>query len=911
VNWKTSLFKPKWQHKNPDVRSRAVAEEQDPALLEVLGRIVTTDDAAGVRAAAARRVDDPGVIVSAIATESDADVREVLNARLRSLLSNPRTEGEKLEVRIKALKQSNDRALCEAVALSAPEPQLRRAALEMIERPGFLGDRAIEDSDPELRRYAASRINQASTLKRVIEATRTRDKSLHQSLIERLHREQLAAGDQEAIDREALTICEQLEVQAIRGSAHDDEAVAQLESRWNGLNGAMAPSLQQRFTTDLRRLRQPTSPLTPPVAESALEPVTEPPPEVVPDKPVVDPEPESASETAASAPPVDTTQLQSMIEQMSKLLERDEPPKARAIDRLADQWQAAFAANEQPAEPQKALDLLARQSLQQLRERLSQAEAAREQALARAREQLALMQQALDDGELHKALELRAQLQAAGKSLTAAREWKSIQSQMSLTLGRLRELRDWQHWANDKIRKRLITEMEALPGSGLHPDAVLDRIKSLQSEWKSLEQSEQIPGDRHYAAAPWMWRKFNAAGRQAFELTKPYLDKRSEVQSREREQLEATANELLQQAKAEEVDWKALNRSMTKARKALRSLSSLPHRDRKKTAALLKEALEAGSSLKQQVYDEIEKQKLKLIREAAQLQHLDDRDEALSRAKSLQSQWKAAGSLWRSRENELWAQFREPIDPLFSALDEERDQARAEQAERLTQQQSLCEQLEALLANEDEDLLEQAGRVQGLTDQWGDFRQVDRRLKDRFERRLEEFRHRQSAQRRQEAARERDLWWARADALHDLESATRAGKLTAAKRKKLQQVWPEGDAGDAEIDRALEQRFQAALDAEVNKIDIPEADTEAAREICIGLEFLAGLPGPEEEKELRMQYQVQRLSASMTGARERIPAMEEARQLERAWLMLGFLPDETHTAFRERVRRALSNILEE
>ena len=33
-----------------------------------------------------------------------------------------------------------------------------------------------------------------------------------------------------------------------------------------------------------------------------------------------------------------------------------------------------------------------------------------------------------------------------------------------------------------------------------------------------MEQSEQIPVDKHFAAAPWMWRKFNAAGRKAFDL---------------------------------------------------------------------------------------------------------------------------------------------------------------------------------------------------------------------------------------------------------------------------------------------------------------------------------------------------------------------------------------------------------
>ena len=86
---------------------------------------------------------------------------------------------------------------------------------------------------------------------------------------------------------------------------------------------------------------------------------------------------------------------------------------------------------------------------------------------------------------------------------------------------RLRELREWLHWSNNKIRKRLIAEMEVLPAADLHPDALLDRVKSLQMEWKTLEQSEQIPGDKHFASAAWMWRKFSSAGHTAFDTAKP------------------------------------------------------------------------------------------------------------------------------------------------------------------------------------------------------------------------------------------------------------------------------------------------------------------------------------------------------------------------------------------------------
>ena len=291
---------------------------------------------------------------------------------------------------------------------------------------------------------------------------------------------------------------------------------------------------------------------------------------------------------------------------------------------------------------------------------------------------MAQLGEELEQGELHKALESRLALQNLGKQLGRDNRWKAIQKQVNSMQGRLRELRGWQHWSNDKIRKRMIEEMEALPSAGLHPDAVLDRIKALQAQWKDLEQSEQIPGDKHFAAAPWMWRKFNAAGRKAFEATKPFLDKRTEIQKRHLEKMRALSAHIQDLADSGEPDWTELGRALARARREMRSLGEIPARARHKMAARLKAALEAGNTVMQSHYDEVEKKKLKLIREAAQLSHATDRDEAISTAKRLQAEWKAAGSLWRSRENQLWREFREPLDPLFENLKAERQSAREE-----------------------------------------------------------------------------------------------------------------------------------------------------------------------------------------------------------------------------------------
>ncbi len=860
MNWKKQLFKPKWLHKDSEVRRQAVNSSTEADLLAELPRIVREDEHPDVRAAAARRISSPLVLADALTSETDAGTAQVLRERLRQLLINSAQDDAPQHERLQTVEQTSERELLESVAEHAQEPELRRAALARVTRQGFLGDRAIADPDPENRRLAAAAVTQQSTLKRVIAATRTSDKALHQELTERLHHEMLAKGDKSAIQQEALTVCQSLEHYLQAGGTPSGPELGEIKHRWSKVAQQAPEALQRRFQNDLDRLQAPV-----------------------------------ATQQAAAPAPAKTT------------AESPPEPKAERKPEAAETEQVDTAEAPVAAPPDQQALAAERESRRVEQER-------REALLAQSRHHLEQLALALENGELHKALEIRAELQHAGKGFGKDRGWAAIQRDLNATLGRLRELRDWQHWANDKIRKRLIDDMEALPAAGLHPDAVLERLKSLQGEWKALEASEQIPGDRHYAAAPSMWRRFNAAGRQAFQMTKPFLDKRSEVQSKHLDETRQIAQALIGLIKGEDTDWKALGPAMAKARKALRSLSSVPAKSRQKMAAQLKAALEAGNNAMQARYGEIEKIKLKLIREAAQLQHAPERAEAIQRAKALQAEWQSAGSLWRSRDNELWGEFRASIDPLFKQLDAERETVREEQAESKAAQTALCQQMDELASLDDELLIEQQGRVQGLSDEWQEFPQVDRRLRERFDKHLAAFRARVAAQERTQAKARRLLWWDKAELLHQAEHALVEGKIDAPLRKRLEKTWPAPASHDTALDQALDERFRSTLqetaDAPGAGTDYDSA-TEAARKICICLEFLAGIPTPDEEKALRMQYQVERLSASMSGDRERLSAREEASQLESEWLKHAYLPDPAYSEFAQRARVAIDKILEE
>jgi hypothetical protein len=842
MNWKPQLFKPKWQHSDPDVRREAVAGQQEPELLAELESICREDEDPGVRAAAAARVENLDSLANALQSEPDKGVTAAIRRRLTELAASSSKQRPPLEQRLALVNQSGERELLEQVALHAPEPELRTAALQRIERQGFLGDRAIQDPDPEVRRAAASAITQRSTLQRVIEESRTRDKALHQTLSARLKEELLEAGDSEAVRQEALLLCVSLEEFAVGHLAEAATVPSELAARWTRLADKAPDDLARRFARATARVEAPEQQAR---QQQAPEPPAEP---AEPEAPAEPTEPEAMAQI--------------------------EPSAAEPAPDTAEQADRAAAAQKLDQKAKKAQELLERYQTQ------------------------------LEDGALHKALETRHTLLETGKQLKSDRRWKPIHKKLSELHGRLRELRDWQHWSNDKVREELIAEMKILPQADLHPDAMIDRIKALQKRWKELEHSEQIPDDQHFAAAPWMWRKFRAAGNRAFSAAKPFLEKRSELQGKHEQELKDQIDALAALTEPDPPDWSALAKALREARKAFTTLDQLPKKARKKLASKLRKTIDKANGLMQGHYDEVEKQKRKLIREAEQLAHVEDRDEAIRRAKQLQADWKAAGSLWRSRENPLWEAFRAPIDPLFADLKAKRQDEQQAQQQRLASQQALCAELDEILQAEDEALTAADGKVKGLQGRWTDIEHPDRKLRARFDRQVQQFSERLKTHRERSAQSMRQRWWDKAQILNELENALLQGTLKPAAQKKLVGRWPAGEFSE-DPDRLLDQRLADALAGK------PAPDQDAlsqATALCIQLEFLSGLPSPEADRGRRMEYQVQRLALSMSGEGSQLSAIEEARIAEQQWLALPALEVAEHARLKKRIMAALEEI---
>ena len=729
---------------------------------------------------------------------------------------------------------------------------------------------------------------------------RKRDKTLYAQLQARLHQELLEADDPKAIQAEALTICSALEKQALGSDNADTAETKTLHTAWQRIAGKTSNDMADRYQRICERLAAP--PVVTPVPAS-----TSPEPETTAAKETVT----VASTGMIEAPHANESLAQAATDICLYEVENQEQPRPARINQLKHRLEKAWAQCTPPHPDDQLAWGEGCNAIQLMEARLEQQHQQFEKELKQGQELLTRLETELDEGELHKALETRAKLQQSIKGRGKNKDWQQVNSKLAGMQARLRELRDWLHWSNNKIRKRLIAEMEILPAADLHPDALLDRVKSLQVEWKTLEQSEQIPGDKHFAAAPWMWRKFSAAGHTAFDTAKPYLDKRSEIQSRHAQSLATFCAELEQLALAEPVDWTALGKGLNRGRKKLRDLNNIPANQRQKFARKLKAALDKANTVMQAHYQAVERDKMKLIRAASQLIHMPERSEAITQAKSLQSNWKAAGSLWRSKEQELWNQFREHLDPLFEELKEQQASIRAADDERLAAQKTLCSQLKDILDSK-EDLSGQHGKAQGLQDAWKDIEHPDRKLVQSFQNMVTEYEQQVDQAQQQLVDANRDRWWLKSALLHELTVSGRTAKGSLSKKTeaKVKQAWP-ADTSDDAFESSMDQTCGEILAGNNDRLSEDEIENikVQARTLSIGLEFVAGLPSPDEDRNQRMQYQVDRLAESMSGESIRQPAIDEAHDAEKTWLGMYALPEPEFKAFGKRIKQALSVIM--
>src|SRR5690554_428477 len=466
------------------------------------------------------------------------------------------------------------------------------------------------------------------------------------------------------------------------------------------------------------------------------------------------------------------------------------------------------------------------------------------------------LEEALEAKQLKTSRELLKAAQQHLKSLDH-RHSKGFQPRVQLLTGQLRELTDWQGFATEPKQIALCEQMEYLAEQSMEPEAKSERIKDLQKEWRELGGSS----DRI------LWARFKQASDKAYEPCKAYFKAKSGLKQANLDKRKTICAELelfVNGADWNSIDWKAVEHILQTARQEWKSAWPVEFRDNRQVQKQFDDLLKKLEAPIEQERQKNEALKLTIVEQAQALTAHEPLQEAMNKAKALQSDWKAVGITRHREDRKLWQAFRKACDEIFARREAQRTEQELAAKEADSAAEALLHQVASVGSDQDEQSLEKA---------IADLRSIDAAQT--------------SAAVREQIQQEKQR----------LTQAVAAQKLKAGIAEWQALVLARAD-GDLDTG-ALPDRW-AALAGTAGELE--------DQEIVIRAEILAGIPSPDAEQTKRMEIQVQRLAEGMGSMEKADNALQSIEGLVAGWCLKA--PDEgADPSLANRLNRALDSLI--
>ena len=877
--------RPAWHTRDALKRADAVARGRESALLAELPQIVRNDPDTGVRRAALERIDDLTLVADRMKNDDDSSIRERARTRLVDLLVGKAPLAE----RRRALGLVEDQFALEQIARRASEVDMRRVALERCKRSGFISERALDDSDGDLRIELLARIDHLPTLERIAQHARTRDKRLYRAIRERLDAGKLAAGEGNALLARAEALCVQIEQQLRSPGAGAATQLATVEAEWTSLRARIDDRLDRRFDGAVQTLHAALGA----ISRIGEEPAPE--PEVLPE---VVTEPVELVEEEPAAP-LSVEPDPQLIELLAQAQQFDDSATDFLRAELERGWQLAFAQIQPRNAPDRALAGDFQAQIQRLRA-AAQARAEERTKLidaAKGEAELAIakVEAAIEAGQLSAARAARATARAVVEAAPADLA-RGLSRKLSSMDSGIEKLAQWQRWSDNKVRARLCEEVEALIGSGMHPDGLANKLVELKAAWKRIDDSEIDPAAP--AVESGFTKRFRFLCHKALEPARGYFEKRKEVRGKRGEEIGA----FIERARAELETPGAENAAIIllkrEAGDRLRRVDELDPRQRGEMVKQLKALIDAGSALIDARFAAVIDEKQKLIAQLRrQLTHAEPAA-ALDLAKAAQKRWPSLGKGSQKTDQALWVELRSVIDPLFEQRKEAQKAADAERDAGRAAAQSLIDELRGLPSSS-LDATHLDAEIERIEAVW----RADESRPADFERSLDDA---ISKARAASADRRRGELDTRGQRVNSL-----AIELDGLEATLLQggDINAAIDALSVEV-KSFDNEVAAAFAKRIAQLQVhppgeaAQGDLSQAERLTLEYEFLAGVESPPSEQAARLNMQVEKLAARMSTGQSRT-AHEERAALNLRWWAIGPLSVADRERLNERRARAL------
>jgi hypothetical protein len=441
---------------------------------------------------------------------------------------------------------------------------------------------------------------------------------------------------------------------------------------------------------------------------------------------------------------------------------------------------------------------------------------------------------------------------------------KAAQEALAPRVRDLREVADWQRWANVGIQEQLCEKMEALRDEQ-DADVIARRIHELQQQWR---QAADVPRPQGEA----LWRRFKTAHDELWARCEAHFANQAEARAAnlvkktqlcERAEVLAGSSSWVQTAeeiKSLQAQWKALGpvtRGQEKAiwerfRAACDKFFTRRHEDLAKRKVMWAENFAKKEAL---------------CVKAEALAESTDWDASAAELRRLQTEWKTIGAVKKSRSEPIWQRFRGACDRFFARYASRHDIAKAE---RVAAREAIVGELERLTSPPAEGDATPGGTVQ---EPLADLAATVRGLRNRWQQEL--------------AARGVDR-----------DQAAMLDRRYADACRHIIERWPAAFAG-TDLD--------------------PEANRKRMESIVRRMEDLAAtLKGPADKPDLSPTEKLanmlkEALAANTIGGKvdvesRRRAAQEDVRQAQASWSRVGPVPEEVRRDLADRFQRAVRQI---
>jgi Domain of Unknown Function (DUF349) len=294
--------------------------------------------------------------------------------------------------------------------------------------------------------------------------------------------------------------------------------------------------------------------------------------------------------------------------------------------------------------------------------------------------------------ELRSALSSVPQLPSKKDYDEIVKRLKASQTLLMPKVQELRDVADWQRWANVGIQEQLCDKMEALK-TVEDPEAIATQVRDLQQQWRQAADVPRAQGEA-------LWKRFKAAHDEAWTRCEAHFAAQAEARGENLAKKVALCERA--EALADSTNWIQTADEIKKLQAEWKTIGAVSRGQEKSIWERFRTACDrfftrrhADLADRKTVWADNLAKKEALCARADALKDSTDWDAAALEMKRLQAEWKTIGPVKKSRSEAVWQRFRGAADHFFARYAQRHDIALGE---RVAAREAICQELEALAA---------------------------------------------------------------------------------------------------------------------------------------------------------------------------------------------------------------------